>query len=128
MKIITWGLVAFNIAAIFEITRTASFFLTVIFILSLILADILLVYVFRSFPIFAVEAPGGIATSLRWNDWTCYIPVLGGIVCLTIGVFELAWKLCLLGSIAIAIGIWRLWCHRQFRQTVAHQNELRQRE
>jgi len=118
MKIKFWGLIAFDIATMWVIARTASFALTMILVASLILVNILLAFVFRRIPSLRADSSGRIAAFLNWASWTDYIPLLGGTVCVLIGVFELSWKPCVIGAVVIAIGLWRIWSTGRVRMAL----------
>jgi hypothetical protein len=53
---------------------------------------------------------------LHWGSWTTYIPVIGGTICLLIGVLEFSWKPCVIGAAAIAFGVLRVWANTRLRQ------------
>jgi hypothetical protein len=109
MKIRFWGLVAFDIAAMCVIARIGSLALTMVLVMSLLMANILLAFAFRRSPSPRVDPSGRIATLPHWVNWTDYIPLLGGTVCVFIGVLELTWEPCLIGGVAIAVGLLRVW-------------------
>src|SRR5271157_3498533 len=108
MKLRFLGLIAFDIAAMCVIARTTSFALTMLLVVCLLVANILLASVFRRSPSPRTGSSGRIVTLLHLARWTDYIPVLGGVVCVFIGMFELTWKPCVIGAIAIAAGRWPL--------------------
>ena len=108
MKFLILGLIAFNIVAMCVIARAASFALTMLLVMCLLLANILLAYVFRRIPSLRTGSSDRIAILMHWANWTDYIPVLGGTACVFIGLFELTWKPCVIGAVAIAIGLLRI--------------------
>lgn len=119
MKIRFWGLIAFDIATMCVIARTGSFKLTMALVMILLLTNILLAMVFRRTPSPRTgSSMGDITSSFHWTSWSDYIPVLGGITCISIGIFELSWKPCVVGIIAIGIGFWRIWAKGRVRQAL----------
>jgi hypothetical protein len=118
MKIGFWGLLAFDIAAMFVIARTASSALTMFLVMSLLVVNFLLAFVFTRSPSHQNKFIGHITTLLRWASWTDYIPVVGGMVCVIIGMFEIAWKPCVIGGVAISVGLWRIWSTGRVRQAL----------
>jgi nitrate/nitrite transporter NarK len=119
MKIRFWGIIAFNIAAMFVIVQATSFALTMALVMILLLTNILLAMVLRRIPLPRTDSFGGRTISmLHWASWTHYIPVLGGLICVFIGLFEFSWKPCVIGTVAIVIGVCRIWAHRRVRQTL----------
>lgn len=123
MKIRIWGLVAFNVAAMYVIFQAASPKLTTTLLIILFSTNILLGMVFRRFPPRA-SSTGDAISWLPRASWDCYIPVLGGMVGILVGVFELSWRLCLVGIVAIAIGFLRIWARRHVQQVVrAHPSQ-----
>lgn len=118
MKIKFWGLIAFDILAMCVIARTRSFALAIVFVMSLLLVNILLSFVFRRSLYPGTDSSNRIVTMLQWASWTAYIPVLGGTVCVLIGVFELAWKPCVIGAVAIVVGLWRVWSNGRVRRAL----------
>ncbi len=118
MKIRIWGLVAFNVTAMYVIFQAASPKLTTTLLIILFSTDLLLGMVFRHFPLPRASSTGDAMSVLGRSSWDCYIPVLGGMIGILVGVFELSWKLCLAGIIAIAIGFARIWARGHTQQAV----------
>lgn len=118
MKVRILGLIAFDIAAMLVIARAESFSLTIALVLSLLVANILLAFVFRRWPPSRAESSGRISTLVHWARWTDYIPILGGGICIMVGVIEFAWKLCVIGAVGFAVGLWRIWSNRRVRQAL----------
>jgi len=55
---------------------------------------------------------------LQWASWQNYIPIFGGVVCFFIGMFELTWKPFVIGAVAIAIGVLRVWSRARVRRAL----------
>jgi hypothetical protein len=109
MKARIWGLVAFNVAAMCAIARVANFASTVVLVVILFFANILISFVFRRSLSGRTNASSRALVMLHSASLTDYIPLLGGAVCVFIGLIELTWKPCVIGVVAIAIGVLRLW-------------------
>jgi hypothetical protein len=122
MKIRFWGLIAFDIAAMCVIARTKGFPLTMILVVSLFVTNILLAFVFRLYPSPRTDSLGRIVTLLRWARWIDYIPLLGGTVCILIGMFEFMWKPCVIGAVAIATGLWRIWARGRVQEALRNRS------
>lgn len=119
MKIRFWGLIALDIAAMCVIVRATSFALTVALVTTLLLTNILLAMALRRIPSLRADSSSGRLISLLQSArWSEYIPVLGGMICVFIGLFEFSWKPCLIGAVAIAVGVWRIWARRHVRQAL----------
>jgi hypothetical protein len=53
---------------------------------------------------------------VRGASWTDQIPVLGGFVCIAIGVVELSWKPLVLGAVLLAFTLLRIWVKGRVRE------------
>ena len=104
-----FGLVAFDIVAMWAISRVDSFALTVTLVARLFLANKTVAFLFRRVSPIRAASPVGRKTMLQiWASWIDYIPVFCGVVCLLVGLFELSWKPCVIGAVAIVAGPWRI--------------------
>jgi hypothetical protein len=118
MKVLIGMFVAVNVAAIYVFTRVAGFSTPGLFIAGLCLANVLILLALRRSSFRDSVASRGMIFVPSWTDWTAYIPALGGAVCVVVGMVELNWRTCLFGIIALGIGGWRIWAHRQVRRGV----------
>lgn len=119
MKIRFWGLIVLDIAAMWVIARATSLVLTVALVMILLLTNIVLAMVLRRFPSLRTDSSGGrIISLLQSASWSKYVPVLGGMICVFIGLFEFSWKLCVIGTVAIAVGVWRIWATGRVQQAI----------
>lgn len=119
MKFRFWGLIAFDVAATCVIFRTTSFKLAMALVVILLLTNIFLAMMFRRIPPRRVSvSTGHIISLLHWTRWSDYIPLLGGVICVFIGIFEPSWKPCVVGVIAIGIGFWRIWARGRVQHAV----------
>jgi len=107
-----WGLIVFNVSALYAITHVASFALIRALVLVLLIANILFAFMFRRRKSRENDSNDRVLVMLHWSNWTHYIPLLGGIVCVLIGVVEGTWKPCVIGAVAIAVGVFRIWSRR----------------
>lgn len=112
-----WVLIAFNIAAMCFIVRGTSFALTVALVSTLLLTNILLGMVLRR-TVRKDSSQDQIIGLLRFSSWIDYFPVLGGMICVLIGFSEFSWKPCVIGTAAIAIGVWRIWAKGRVQQAI----------
>jgi hypothetical protein len=53
---------------------------------------------------------------VRGASWTDQIPVLGGLVCIAIGVVELSWKPLVLGAVLLAFTLLRISVNGRVRE------------
>jgi hypothetical protein len=118
MKVRIMGLIALDIVAMLFISRTESFTLTIALVMSLFVANILLALMLRRWPPSRRESSSRIIALLHGARWTDYIPILGGGICGMIGVFEFAWKLCVIGAVGFVVGLWRIWSNGRVRQAL----------
>jgi len=118
MKAGIWGLVAFNVAAMCAIARFANFAITVVLVVTLLFANILISLVLRRSSSGRTYSSSRALDILHSASWTNYIPLLGGAACLFIGLIELTWKPCVIGAVAIVIGVLRLWSKAQVRRVI----------
>ena len=114
------GLVAFNVTAVFVIAQGVSIYLTLFLAASLVLADILILLALRRGASGKPNSSNEALVVLDWTSWTVYIPVVGGGICILIGVMRLAWRPCVIGLVAITLGAWRVWAYARVRRP--HQN------
>jgi hypothetical protein len=110
--------VACDVTAMFVFARTTSLALTVFFIATVILASTFLLLTFRSGSLRKTDLLRRALELSNWTNWTIYIPIVGGVVCIFIGILELAWKPCVTGLVAIAVGGIRLWSKRKMRRAL----------
>jgi hypothetical protein len=119
MKIQFWILIAFNIAAMCVIVRATNFTLTVALVSILLLTNMLLGMALRRIPPHSKDSLDhyfvGLFHSASWSD---YIPLLGGTICVLIGLLEFSWKPCVIGTAAIAIGVLRVWTKGRVKQAL----------
>lgn len=108
MKVRIFGLIAFNIVAMCAIVQFASYRLTMAFVIILLLMNVPIAMAVRRIPLRA-NSNGHTDGFLRRLIWAHFIPVLGGMICVLVGILELSWKPCLVGLVAIAVGFWRIW-------------------
>lgn len=118
MKVKIFGLVALNVAAMFVIARVANLALTVVLVAILFFVNILISFVLRRSSSCRKYSSSRALVMLHSASWTDYIPLLGGAVCVFIGLIELTWKPCIIGGVAIAIGILRLWSKEHVRKAL----------
>jgi len=118
MKAKIWGLVAFDVAAMCVIARVGNFSLTVVLVVILFFTNILISFVLRRSSSNKTYSSSRVLAMLHSASWTDYIPLLGGTVCVFIGLIELTWKPWVIGAVAIAIGALRLWSKEQVRKAL----------
>ena len=71
MRILFWGLIAFDLGAIWVIVRTTSFALTMALVTILLLTNILLAMALRRILSLRTDlSVGRIITLLHWASWT----------------------------------------------------------
>lgn len=100
MKIRLWGLIAFDILAMFTIVHATGLVLKLPLMVILLLANALLAMVFhRVQPLRADSSGSHIISLLQSTSWTDYLPLLGGSICEFVGLIELSWKLCVIGAV-----------------------------
>jgi len=117
MKNAVRGLVVLNVAVVFLIARAANIYLIWSLVAGLVLANILVLLSLRQKLSRGKFLPSWVPAAPGWLGWTAYIPLVGGSVCILIGLLELAWKPCVIGLVAIAIGGLRLWANDQMRRS-----------
>jgi hypothetical protein len=125
MKNTIWGLIVLNVAMMFVIARAVNVYLIWSLVASLVLANIFILFAFRRRFSGKTVSPSWAPVMPGWLGWTVYIPVVGGSVCILIGVIELAWKPCVIGFVAIAVGGWRIWANDQVRRSFKIDNDKR---
>lgn len=117
MKKAGLGLLAFDVAAMWVIARTNGFVLSVALVMTLILANIILVIMFRRIlPARVDSSTGQILILLQTASWIEFIPILGGAICVFIGICEFDWKPLVIGTVALAGGVLRIWAKARLRQ------------
>jgi hypothetical protein len=119
MKILILGFIAFDIAAIYAIVRTARFPISLALVMILLLTNILIVKVIGRHRSLTKDLHrDSILRLLTFVGWTAYIPVFGGMILVFIGLLEVSWQPCAIGMIAIAIGILRISANERVRQAL----------
>ena len=113
MKIKFWGLLAFDVVAVYAITRVSSLAWAVALTMVVVLANVYIAIV-----VSPSSSRRTLSRVLQWASWTDYIPVLGGAVCICIAVVEFTWKPLVLGLVALGIGGLRIWSKGRVRQAL----------